>query len=362
MLSHSGLAVLPEDTAELGATWRDGACGTGPFRIAELIAGRRLELERHPAYWRPGLPRVERLVFERFDSPAEVLRAFRDGRLALAGGLLPGDVEKLRREPLPGGDFQESPSLSIYYLALNARRGPLAEAQTRQAVVACLDLDRAVDSLGRLVRRARGLVPPGLLGHEPAPGAGTPAEAAAAGLDRGDAARLRGLRLKLAVHPIFADRYAELRDRLLGDLGAAGVEIEKLDCEVAELSELARSGDVDLVLSRWIAVYPDPDCFMTGFFDPDAGVLNGLVGSPQLAALCERGRLEADLALRHNLYRNLESILARENRVVPLFHEQTCRFARPEVRGLQLSITVPEVHYEELSFEAVPSAEEAGVG
>lgn len=47
-------------------------------------------------------------------------------------------------------------------------------------------------------------------------------------------------------------------------------------------------------------------------------------------------------------YREIEEILAREARVLPLFHEQAYRLARPEVEGLAVSFGFPSVPYEEL--------------
>jgi peptide/nickel transport system substrate-binding protein len=51
----------------VGSSWRDGAVGTGPFRVVSFDPGKRLELERNPYYWREGFPRSEGVVF-RFGS------------------------------------------------------------------------------------------------------------------------------------------------------------------------------------------------------------------------------------------------------------------------------------------------------
>ena len=59
--------------------------------------------------------------------------------------------------------------------------------------------------------------------------------------------------------------------------------------------------------------------------------------------------LEIDPAARHAIYRRVEEIIARDALLLPLFHEQVYRFARPEVEGLRLSYSVPSVAYEELS-------------
>jgi ABC-type transport system substrate-binding protein len=63
MISYNATAIVPEGTGAIGTTAREGAIGTGPFRVVSFEPGRRLELERNPHYWRAGLPRSEGIVF-----------------------------------------------------------------------------------------------------------------------------------------------------------------------------------------------------------------------------------------------------------------------------------------------------------
>jgi ABC-type transport system substrate-binding protein len=345
LLTHPGTAIVPEESRNFAGRWRDGVCGSGPFRVVGFDPGRRVDLERNPSYWRAGWPKCDRLVFHSQPSPAEVLEAFQRGRLTLAGDLLPADAEALRRSPDFRGDYQESPSLSTYFLAANVRGGPLAERARRTALFAALEIGEPIrETLGRLVIRAHGIAPPGLLGFEPPRGQPRAPSAPV----REGRETLRGLRLRLAIHPVFGGRYAAFRDRLVRQLEGLGVDVEKIECDIAELSRLGRTGGVDLVLSRWVAVYPDTDCFLIGLLDSREGVIAGLCASPEIDRLIEKGRLEADPALRHTIYRRLEELSAHDHLLLPLFHAQTYRFAQPGVRGMRLGITVPEVRYEDL--------------
>lgn len=347
LLTHPGTAIVPEESRNFEGRWRDGVCGTGPFRVVGFEPGRRLDLERNPSYWRPGWPKCERLVFHCQSSPNEVFESFQRGRLSLASELLPMHVENLRRSAEFRGDYQESPSLSTYYLAMNVRTGPLADRGRRAALAATLEITEPIrETLGRLVIRAHGIVPPGLLGFEAPRGLPRPVAPTREGRES-----LRGLRLRVGVHPVFSGRYAAFCDRLLGQLEAVGIDIERISCDIAELSRVGRSGGVDLLISRWVAVYPDTDCFLLGLLDSREGVLAGLCASPEIDRLIEKGRLEADPALRHTIYRRLEELSAHEQLLIPLFHAQTYRFAQPGVRGLKLGITVPEVRYEDLYLE-----------
>jgi ABC-type transport system substrate-binding protein len=64
--------------------------------------------------------------------------------------------------------------------------------------------------------------------------------------------------------------------------------------------------------------------------------------------LIARGRAETSPAARHSIYREIEEIIVRDALLLPLFHEQTYRFARPEVEGLSLSYGVTAVDYASL--------------
>jgi ABC-type oligopeptide transport system substrate-binding subunit len=66
--------------------------------------------------------------------------------------------------------------------------------------------------------------------------------------------------------------------------------------------------------------------------------------------LIERGRAETSPLVRHTLYHEIEEIIAREVLVLPLFHEQAYRFARPEVEGLAVSFWGQTVDYASLQI------------
>jgi ABC-type transport system substrate-binding protein len=345
LLSHPAVAIVPEETTRLAGPWRDGCCGTGPFRVVAFEPGQRLDLERHPFYWREGRPKSKALSFHRMSSSEEIVRAFQNGHLTIASDLLPADLERLRQHP-ERWQVIESPSLSTYYLALNSRRGLLENSELRSRLADALEIgDLVRDVLGRKVMRAQGIIPPGLLGHE----------------QKGVSARkkaeppspaLAGLRLRLAAHPVFSGPYGDFREALVTRIARLGIDLEVAHCSVLDLTRAGRSGDYDLLLSRWVAVYPDTDGFMLSLLDLQEGVLSGMCGSIELDRMIEKARLEPDPALRHAIYRRVEELIAEQNLLLPIFHAPSYRVAQKNVRGLHLSITAPEIGYDELYLES----------
>ncbi len=339
-LSHFSLGIAPETGAAATGSWTDGLVGTGPFRVARFDPGRTLELERNPHYWRPGLPRSERLTFVFEVSPKEILAEFRAGRVSVCADLLPADVEALRRDPAIAAGHRETPHLSTYFVAMNTRKGPLADVALRRQVASALDVPAIVrHALGRLAVPAAGLIPPGLVGHDPAGTGRTPAAR------RADAAPVS---LTAAVHPLFRGRYAVVADDVLRALRRGGFDVRRPDENVQDYLAAAEHGAADLLIGRWVADYPDADSFASGVLHSRDGFLGRICGSPEIDELVERARTETDAGVRHAAYRGLEETLARDARLVPLFHEQAYRFARPGVEGLSVSYWTPVVRYEDL--------------
>ena len=339
LLSNPAVGIVPEGTAEAGV-------GTGPFRLVSFEPEKQLTLERNPDYWREGLPKSEQLVF-RFGVPSEEIKDdFLSGRFSIASDLYPADVEACRRDPALAAGYHETPLLSTYFLGLNARTGSLADELLRKGLASSL---RAVSpsivrrTLGRLALPATSLIPPGLPGHSDHPGPSS------------KSGTLPGVPVPLsaAVHPVFFGEYGAFLEELTAAFLSAGFLLRPVNKTLDEFREQQLLGSADLVLGRWIADYPDADSFVHGVLHTQGGYLSRYIGRPELDELADRGRAEIDPATRHALYTRAEELIAREALVIPLFHEQAYRIARPEIEGLTLSFAFPVVAYENLSVRRI---------
>jgi ABC-type oligopeptide transport system substrate-binding subunit len=333
--------IVPEGTRQtIGGNYKEGAVGTGPFRVVRFEPGRRLDLERNPFYWRDGYPRSQGLTFDFGKSAAEILSGFRAGRYAMASDLDPADLEALRREPAFAASYREAPSLSIYLIMFNRHRGPLTDPALRRRLVAAADTASLVrQTLGRRAIPAHGVIPPGLLGYEPTP-PDAPAPLLSGPEDRSP------VEFSAAIHPTFSGEHAAFYGALDTAFRAAGITIRSATGPMSEYLESWVKGSTDMIVGRWLADYPDTDTFFQGLRYAWAHV-----GAPDMEALINRGRTETDPAARHALYRELEAILRRDAVVMPLFHEQVYRFARPELEGMSVSFTYPTIAYETLHLK-----------
>jgi peptide/nickel transport system substrate-binding protein/oligopeptide transport system substrate-binding protein len=340
LLAFDAAAIVPEGADP--SVGLEACVGTGPFRVVSFEPGRRLELERNRSYWRKGFPRSERLVFSFDVPPGEILSGFRASRFSLASDLFPADAEALRREPEFASRYRDSPRLTTYFVAFNARSGPLRDRALRRRLVEAVDVAKTVrQTLGRLALPAAGLIPPGLLGHDPRT------------VSRAEAARPAApapisppLELTAAVHPVFFGGYSAFARELTGAFARLGVKVRPVNQTIDEYLQITVNPTVDLIVGRWNADYPDADTFAGILFSK--GFIGQLYASAEIDRLVERGRAETTPSARHEIYRDVEDTIVREALLLPLFHEQAYRFARPEVEGLTLSSTRGHVLYEEL--------------
>ena len=333
LLSYPAASIVPEGTDRIGTSWNEGCVGTGPFRVVQFDPGRRLEVERNPLYWRAGYPKSDGLVFRFGMSADEVRDEFMAGRLSIAAGLAPTDVEKLRHDPVLGAGYRELPRMCTYYAGFNCRRAPLDNLELRRRLVRDVDIPAIVQRhLGRLAIPAHGIIPPGLVGYTASRNLVPAAEPFSPGEE---------IELTAGVHPVFFEQYAGIARELTKVFAERGVRIKPITRTMKEFMEVRASGEVDLMIGRWYADYPDSDSFAHGMLHSQGGMLGNFSGSSEMDSLIESGREEGDPSIRHSIYREIEQVVARNALLLPLFHEQIYRIARPGARRADLESGFP---------------------
>lgn len=342
LASAGEASIVPEGTTAVSGSWRDGGCiGTGPFRLVEMQPGRSVELERNPDYWRPGVPRCDRLTFHLGMTPAQIKSDFIAGKLSIASDLSPSDVEALLHDRELGSGFHAVPRLCVYFVALNPHSPRLSDPAVRRALLGSIDVDAMVRrTLGRVAVPASGLIPPGLVGHV---STRPPSES-------GDSGSLAGLRLSMAIQPLFLTQFGAFTRAVQESLSARGVTVEAVNRTIQEYLDAVRLKNPDVVVGRWVGSISDADYFTSELLHTRGSFLGHVSGTVELDALMDRARCETNVTARNALYRQIEEALARDALMLPLFYEQATRFARPEVEGLTLNFTHPEVAYDMLAI------------
>jgi peptide/nickel transport system substrate-binding protein/oligopeptide transport system substrate-binding protein len=330
--------------------------GTGPFQIAEQTSS-RVVLERNPQYWKDTPPRLDTIEFRASLAASEIAAGFKSGELELARDLLPRDLETILREARFRSGLVETPKKNSYFVLFNQASAAAGNAALRQALAHVVRTQDFVwGALGRFALPATGLLPPGILGHDPGRRQPHPEREKAV-----EAIRSCGLplpvRLKAAVHPILLDQYGALTKALFQIWADVGVEVTAATKTMAEyLSSWQNGAGLDLWVGRWIADYDDPDNFTFSLFHSGNGRLRTFFSSPEADRILEQARTESRPGAREALYRQFENLVLDSGAIVPLFHDVDYRIASPRVRGLQLRSVAPYANYAEIGKVQAPEA------
>ena len=294
LLAMPVAAIVPPGAGtELG----ERAIGTGPWRFVSWSHDDALVFAANTEYWgsRPRSDTLRvRIIPEELTQAAEYE----------SGGLSVVEVpfgETARWESQHTAELQRRPALRALYVAINTRRGPLADPRVRRALNLAVDRDAILQNVagGRGVLAA-GTIPPGLAGHDstrrPYP---FDPEAARRLLAEAGHPALR-MQLWRSSRPI----YARIAQSIQQDLASAGVTVEIVERDAASARAAARNGEADLFLTDWYGDYPDPENFTYPLLhsrNPGAGGNLAFLQDAPLDSLILRARSTPDTALKSRL-------------------------------------------------------------
>ncbi|MGH9368142.1 MAG: ABC transporter substrate-binding protein [Thermoanaerobaculia bacterium] len=332
------------------------AIGTGPFQVVSHTPDRAI-LERNPRHWKVPAARLDRIDFRASLSPSAIVEGLHSGELDLARDLLPQDLEAVLREPKFRAGLVETPKKNTYFAVFHTASPGVSSPSLRKALAgAARTQDFVWGALGRFALPATGVIPPGILGHDP--GRRQPHLPRDKAIEMIRSAGLPAVvRLRAAVHPILQNQYAALTQALFRLWSELGVEVVVATKTMPEFLEAwHENAEIDLLMGRWIADYDDPDNFTLNLFHSASGRLRSYFSSPETDRILEEARAEARPDARESLYRKFEHALLDAAVLVPLFHDVDYRIASPSVRGLQLHSTAPYVNYPGLGKAAEAAA------
>jgi ABC-type transport system substrate-binding protein len=139
--------------------------GTGPFRLARWEPGHRLVFEKHPHYFKPGLPHLDRLDWRIIPAGVTRATALRAGEVEFAHAVPRAHVPRLASDPQLQV-FRGHDTRAIHSL-FNLRRPAFQDVRVRRALLG-YGLDRQAVARMALLGLAQplwSLVPPGSWGH-----------------------------------------------------------------------------------------------------------------------------------------------------------------------------------------------------
>lgn len=147
-------------------TWH--ACGAGPFKLPPggWDRAREVRLERHPGYFRPGLPYLDGVRFQFHVNQTSQKFKFARGEQDVLRDFLAPDLLKFQADPrwTPFGDFEAEHAVSGE--SMNTEMPPFDNVEIRRAVASAIDREQLRLVRAANLRVADQLVPPAVFGHD----------------------------------------------------------------------------------------------------------------------------------------------------------------------------------------------------
>ncbi len=341
--SRTGIAIESKENG--GKTF----VGTGPFKMTSSTAD-TIRLDRNPDYWK-GIPaHINGIEFKIVPGSAEVGKGFREGKYDVVRDLEPRDLETILRDQSLHPNLVETPKRNIYFVAFNLQSAICKNPEIRKALSGIVRLHDLVRStLGRFAEPAEGLLPPGILGHDPGRRRHSISAEEANELIESSGFP-RPLHLKASVHPLIQSRYSSLIEALFKNWSEIGINVSIVTSDASGYADSFKEATgIDLLIGRWIADYEDPDSLTFSLFHSRVGELRNYYSSKEMDELMEAARASGEPKKREMLYRRIDSFPSEKGFLLPLFHEVDYRIANQKVRNLSLTSIPPYLNYLQLS-------------
>jgi len=222
------------------------------------------------------------------------------------------------------------PSLGAMMVALRPSRPALRCAEVRRAIAAAIDTGALATAVGAAARPAQpaGVLPPAMPGHSARSGTRHDPTAAAELLEQAGYPGGDGLPPLRFAFPAWHRPVAE---RIVGQLEAVGLRIERVLTDSTLAAQTAT--DVDLVISSWVADYPDPDGFFRGLVESPGGPL--LERDADIDRRLAEARELRDHDLRLAAYQQIDRLCAQQHaNLLPLLYIRMTLLRRPWVTGV----------------------------
>lgn len=339
MAINFAFAVPKEAVEKYGQDFGKHPVGTGAFMMKEWKLGQRVVYDRNPDYYKPGLPRLNKIVFEVGQEPTVALLRLQRGEVDILGdGIPPARFLQVKNDPKNADLIIEGGQLHTGYVSMNVRVKPFDNKKVRQAVNMAINKQRVTKIINNRAVPANQPLPPAMPGYDNnyKGYAFDPAKAKALMAEAGFP---KGFTTELYANN--TDPNPRIAQAIQQDLAEIGIKAEIKT--LAQSTVIAAGGEEDqapMIWSggmAWIADFPDP----SNFYGPILGCGGAVKGgwnwawycNEKLDALAAKADAMSDPAMkteREDLWRSIFVQLMDDAPWAPVFNEQrfTMRAAR----------------------------------
>jgi peptide/nickel transport system substrate-binding protein len=331
---------------ELGVDWlKDHSAGSGPYTLIRWERNEVVDMVANPGYWR-GIPPVKRVVIRDIPEPSAQRIALERADIDVAWDLSPQMRQEIRTARTPGLAIVKVPGHGMEYIGMNAKFGPLAREQVREAIRYAIDYKAIVEGIlrGEAIP-LQTFVPVGYLGHNPALPFKQDLNKAKQLLAEGGYPN--GFEVELATQAPHATR-PDVAQVIQDNLGKLGIKVKITTGTGAVVLPKYREQGLQMILWGWGVDYPDPDALAKPFAD---GTIRQLAYrnawmDPKATELTKKAMLERDPRQRVALYKELTELVAHKGPFVMLYQITNNWVIRTYVRGFEEAGALGTFHFD----------------
>jgi peptide/nickel transport system substrate-binding protein len=337
LLTTTAASVVDEQVYPADKLLSGQAVGSGPYRVTAYQAGKRATLAKFLGYHGIRAAQNDGVEVTFLKDSAELRQAVSNGKVdVVAGGLGPTDLDKL----LTGGKVQviEADGADTRSLAFNFRSPIARRPAVRRAVAQLIDRPAiAKRAYAGQVNPLYSVIPAGFGSQTDAfsreykePSKAAAAAILHAGAIAGPVTLILGW-TPSHYGPGAKTEAAEVKRQL----EASGLfRVNLWGVEWPRYQQLAKAGSFDLFQVGWIPQFPDSDDFVTPVVKDGSSFQNGY-RSQTATKLLESEAASQNQGKRDGAFGELQSVLAHDVPVLPLWQSRTAVVASKDIRNGQ---------------------------
>jgi peptide/nickel transport system substrate-binding protein len=334
LVQLASLAIAaPEAMAELGRK----PVGTGPFRFKEWVPDTYIALERNPAYWEAGLPKLAAVKFNIVPESATRESGLSGGTYRMIPVVDAATAASLTGTPHVA--FLQTQDLAYSVVGVNAGKPPFDKPAVREALNLALDRAQIVQAayFGRAV--PGGPLSPALAGWALPVGdfpcyTPNPEAARKKLLDAGIATPL-----KITLNVLGSlQQVVDIAQVVQAQLNKAGFDVTLNVQEQGRFIADWRASNFEAFVSL-NGGSPDPDDYFGRAFQTGGATNVFKYSNPDLDKMLIAARAETDTAKRRAIYADAQRILACTGPAMAIAYGTLFTAIRDDVQGYAPSAT-----------------------
>ncbi|MGH6913935.1 MAG: ABC transporter substrate-binding protein, partial [Geminicoccales bacterium] len=167
MAINFAFAVPKEEVEKYGPDFGRNPVGTGAYRMTEWTLGQRVVFEKNEDYYRPGVPFLDKIVFEVGQEPTVALLRLQRGEVDVLGDPIPSaQFLQVVNDPANKDLIVEGDLLHTGYVTMNVTKPPFDNQKVRQAVNMAINKDRVLRIVNNRGVAANQPLPPAMPGYD----------------------------------------------------------------------------------------------------------------------------------------------------------------------------------------------------